>query len=337
MMNQYLGYWIKRYLGEYIISVCNLSMNTLKSYRDTFRLLFRYIFEEYKILPDKVTMSDLTRDVIVEFLEYIETSRHVSISSRNTRLSALKAFAKYLELEAPEYIEWCRIIRDIPKKNGKKRLITYLEKDEMDALLKLPNRQTPQGRRDYALLMFLYNTGARAEEVVSLQVSNIVLPLHKSDSTIPVVTFIGKGGKVRRCPLWQSTVEIMRPFIQGKDESEPIFLNRQGQAMTRFGVYETITKYRAELIDKKPSTKYKRLSPHTIRHTTATHLLQAGVDINIIRSWLGHVSIDTTNIYAEVNIEMKKRAIDSCIPECSEMSQNDWHRDESLLSFLDNL
>lgn len=333
----YLGYWMKRFFNEYIITIRNLSRNTLKSYRDTFRLLIKHMFAKNNKTPDELLITDITKDEVISFLNNLQTNRGISESTRNQRIAAIQSFAKYLSLQAPEHVEWCREMRSIPKKRAEKKLITYLEKAEMDALLEMPDRSTAQGRRDYALLLFLYNTGVRAEEAASMKISALTLPSRKSDKTIPIATILGKGRKTRRCPLWDKTAEILTALTKDRNPEDPVFLNRLGQSITRFGVYEMVTRYGNMLEAKMPAVKDKRISPHTIRHTTATHLLQAGVDINTIRAWLGHVSVNTTNIYAEVNLEMKAKALQTCAPIESAKEKIKWENDENLLTFLENL
>lgn len=333
----YLGYWMKRFFNEYIITIRNLSRNTLKSYRDTFRLLIKHMYAENNKTPDRLLIADITKDIVISFLNNLQANRGISESTRNQRIAAIQSFAKYLSLQAPEHVEWCREMRSIPKKKAEKRLITYLEKAEMDALLEMPDRSTAQGKRDYALLLFLYNTGVRAEEAASMKISALTLPSRKSDKTIPIATILGKGRKTRRCPLWDKTTEILAALTKDRNPEDPVFLNRLGQSITRFGVYEMVTRYGNMLEAKMPAVKDKRISPHTIRHTTATHLLQAGVDINTIRAWLGHVSVNTTNIYAEVNLEMKAKALQTCAPEESGKKKIKWENDENLLTFLENL
>lgn len=200
----------------------------------------------------------------------------------------------------------------------------------MNALLEAPNRKIGQGRRDYALLLFLYNTGARADEAANLKISDLFMEKK-------VVCLHGKGNKTRRCPLWKSTVEELKVQIEKRDSSENVFMNRLNQPITRFGIYTIVGKYAKLVAATYPSILQKRVSPHTIRHTTATHLLQAGVDINTIRAWLGHVSVNTTNIYAEINLKMKAEALACCEVECKNHSSKRWKEDEELMSFLDNL
>lgn len=332
----YVGYWIRRFLCEYLITVRNLSANTQKSYRDTFRLLLPYIGKRVKKNIESIYVEDLSCKQIQAFLNEIENERKCSIKTRNQRLAAVYALAKYVAMNSPEYVEWSRLIHNIPVKKMYRTLITYLEKNEMDALLAAPNQKTEQGWRDYVLLLFLYNTGVRADEAASLVIRNVALTKGKSKG-LAIVTIIGKGGKTRRCPLWEKTNNALTTIIGERAEDQSVFLNRLGQSITRFGIYEMVTRYANQIGKDFPDLKEKRVSPHTIRHTTATHLLQSGVDINTIRAWLGHVSVNTTNIYAEVNMEMKERALKSCEIKGDVRREKRWRDDKNLMDFLDSI
>ena len=327
---KYLSYWIRRFLLEYIITERNLSRNTQLSYRDTFKLLIPFLSKEEKVKAEEILLEHITPDNIILFLENIEKSRKCSASTRNQRLTAIFALSKFVGQNSPEHVEWSRIVHTVPVKKYQKTIITYLDKDEMNALLEAPNRKIGQGRRDYALLLFLYNTGARADEAANLKISDLFMEKK-------VVCLHGKGNKTRRCPLWKSTVEELKVQIEKRDSSENVFMNRLNQPITRFGIYTIVGKYAKLVAATYPSILQKRVSPHTIRHTTATYLLQAGVDINTIRAWLGHVSVNTTNIYAEINLKMKAEALACCEVECKNHSSKRWKEDEELMSFLDNL
>ncbi|HET6892030.1 MAG TPA: tyrosine-type recombinase/integrase, partial [Pyrinomonadaceae bacterium] len=203
---------------------------------------------------------------------------------------------------------------------------------EMDALLSAPDRKTAQGRRDYAVILFLYNTGARADEAAQLRISHLDLS-QTPERYQSSVEIHGKGNKLRRCPLWPQTVNELAPFVERRASSERLFLNRCGRPLTRFGIHTMIERYAKKVSERIPSLRTKRVSPHTIRHTTATHLLRAGVDINTIRAWLGHVSLNTTNIYAEVDLEMKAKALATCQVVASKPAYR-WREDAGLMSFL---
>jgi site-specific recombinase XerD len=215
----------------------------------------------------------------------------------------------------------------IPFKKSTRSVVSYLEKPEMDALLAAPDRQTAQGRRDHALLLFLYNAGTRAEEAAQLHIGDL-------DVASLSVKILGKGGKERRCPLWPITVEELGTLIGSRSPQERVFLNRRGQPITRFGIHTMVERYVAKAKVRLPSLAAKRISPHSIRHTTATHLLRAGVDINTIRAWLGHVSLDTTNIYAETDLEMKAKALAKCEVAGENPTKKRWRDDPALMAFL---
>jgi site-specific recombinase XerD len=325
-----LGGWVRRFLLEHLVEERNLARNTQHSYRDTLVLLLPFIAAKLKKPLDQLTPIDLSADLVRLFLTYVEESRRCSIATRNQRLAALHALARFVGERSPEHIVWCGQIRAIPFKKTTKLIIPYLDKPEMDTLLAAPDRQTSQGRRDYALLLFLYNSGARADEAAQL----IIRDLHSADLFVRIV---GKGSKERQCPLWRATVEALAPLIANRSAAGRVFLNRCGHPITRFGIYAMVERYADEVQAKMPSLATKRVSPHTIRHSTACHLLRAGVDINTIRAWLGHVSLDTTNIYAETDLEMKAKALAMCEVIGKPKTNTHWREDPQLMTFLHSL
>jgi len=282
---------------------------------------------------DKLSVTDLSQDVVRKFLGHIEEKRCCSPRTRNQRLAAVHALARFVAANAPEFIEWAAGVREVPFKRFERPSLCYLDKPEMDALLAVPNPRTPQGCRDHALLLFLYNTGARASEAAGVAVADLAFHPDGSGS----VRLLGKGAKVRHCPLWPTTITALRPLVAGAAEKRPMFLNRRGQPITRFGVHAMVERHAGSAAGTVPSLKNKRVSPHTIRHTTATHLLRAGVDINTIRAWLGHVSIDTTNVYAEVDLEAKAAMIAVCEPATKKKAERTWNNDPELMTFLRGL
>lgn len=185
--SRYAGYWIRRFLCEYLTTVRNLSGNTRKSYRDTFRLMLPHIAGKAHVSIDRLLIEDITPERIQSFLREIEENRHCSIKTGNLRLAAIYAFAKYVSLYSPEHVAWCRTVHTVPVKKAEQTLITCLEKEEMDTLLKAPNRDTKQGWKDYTLMLFLYNTGARADEVASLSVNDIFIP-NSTNKGVAIVT-----------------------------------------------------------------------------------------------------------------------------------------------------
>ena len=329
-----LAPWIKRFLLEYLPTDRNFARNTQHSYRDALRLLVIFASAMLHRKPDELLVEDLGADLVRRFLRHIEEKRRCSVSTRNQRLAALRTLATFIGERSPEHLSWCAQVRSVPFKKSEHRPVGYLEKDEIDALLAAPDCGSRLGSRDHALLLFLYNTGARAGEVAQLTVADLRLcgPQGKSQS---FVQLRGKGNKVRLCPLWASTTAVLKELVRGRTEEERVFLGRSSRAMTRFGVHDIVTRYARMTRGKRAGVRHKRIGPHTIRHTTATHLLRAGVDINTIRAWLGHVSIDTTNIYAESDLEMKAKALAMC--EASSSRRKRWRDNPDLLRFLAQL
>jgi integrase/recombinase XerD len=330
-----LGPWVRRFLMEHMVSERNLSRNTQRSYRDTLRLLLPSITRQTRKPVDRLAVIDVSSDRLRQFLSELEEKRGCAISTRNQRLAAIHALARFISLHAPELVEWCGQIRTVPFKKAPRSLVTYLEKPEMDALLAIPDLRTAQGCRDHALLLFLYNAGTRADEAAQVRISDLTLP-QVPDRDLASVMIRGKGNKSRQCPLWSQTVRELTLLVQGRDPNEHVFLNRCGRPITRFGIYTLVERCVARAVKDVPSLATKRVSPHTIRHTTATHLLRSGVDINTIRAWLGHVSLETTNVYAEVDLEMKAKALASC--EVKEgKTKKPWREDKGLMEFLKTL
>jgi site-specific recombinase XerD len=327
-----LGSWIRRFLMEYLVGERNLARNTQRSYRDAVRLLVVFTAAKVHKKPDELLIPDIDADLLRTFLRHIEEKRKCSVSSRNQRLAAIHALAGFIAERCPEYLDWCAQLRAVKSKRSAPVPVCYLEKPEIDALLDAPSPATKLGSRDRALLLFLYNSGARAEEAAKLCIED--LNLHSgADGKLSSVCLHGKGGKVRICPLWASTTVTLKNLVAGRDIKGRVFLNRLSEPLTRFGIHEIVTRYARAAMSRVPDMSKKRIGPHTIRHTTATHLLRAGVDINTIRAWLGHVSINTTNIYAETDLEMKAKALGLCAVK-SKRSAKHWRDNHDLMDFL---
>lgn len=329
--NQLLGPWIRRFLMEHLIGERNLTRATQANYRDALALLMPFAAEKTGRAIDRLSIEQLSPELVRRFLLHLEKERGSSIATRNQRLAAIHSLAKFIGTRSPEHLAWCGQIRATPFKKAPRPSIPYLEKDEFDALLAAPDLQTTLGRRDHAILLFLYNTGARADETARAAISDLIR------GSSPAVKIFGKGGKTRHCPLWDSTLDALKPLILDRPASEPLFLNRQGKQITRFGIFELVKRYAAAAGSRMAGLRLKRVSPHTIRHTTAVHLLRAGVDINTIRAWLGHVSLDTTHIYAEVDVEMKAKALARCEIASVTTRKKNWSSDRSLMAFLRSL
>lgn len=327
--NNLVAIWVRRFLLEHVVGDLNLARNTQASYRDALALFLPFAAKQTRQAVDQLEVERLSPEVVRLFLAHLEGKRHCSVTTRNQRLAAIHAFARFVGKRSPEHLAWCAGLTAIPFKKAPKGTLPYLEKPEMDAVLTAPDRRTSQGARDYALLLFLYNAGARADEAARLRVADLEL------GPTPAARILGKGSKTRLCPLWTSTASTLRGLIAGRGAQDPVFRNRRREGITRFGIYALVKRCAAQAAQSVPSVGNKRVSPHVIRHTTAVHLLRAGVDINTIRAWLGHASLDTTNIYAEVDLEMKAKALSQCaIPDARRRS---CHRQPGLMAFLKSL
>lgn len=301
-----LAPWVKRFLLEHLVAERNLARNTQVSYRDSLALLLPFVSDKQQIDVDRLQIEDVSADLVRAFLTHLEHERGCAVLTRNQRLAAIHSLARFIGRRSPEHAAWCSEVRSVPFKRAAKAVIGYLDKHEVEALLRAPDRRTVLGARDHALLLFLYNSGARADEAAALRVGSLQL------GTSASVRILGKGNKWRVCPLWLKTVDALRPLATTRKPEDPVFRGRTGESMTRFGVHRVVTTCAAHAAEQVESMRAKRISPHMIRHTTAVHLLRAGVDINTIRAWLGHVSLDTTHIYAEVDLEMKAKAL-ACV------------------------
>ena len=273
-----LGPWVRRFLLEHLVAERNLARNTQVSYRDTLALLLPFGSKHGGRAIDRMTVEDLTPSVVRRFLGHLEHDRKCSVVTRNQRLATIRSLAQFIGMRSPAHVAWCAEIRATPFKKTAKTGIGYLEKSEMDALLVQPDRRTALGDRDHALLLFLYNSGARANEAAKLTIGSLQLGAQSS------VRLHGKANKFRTCPLWPVTATSLSRLIANRGKSEPVFLNRCNQPLTRFGIHRLVTRYAEQASRTVPSINAKRVSPHTIRHTTAVHLLRAGVDINTIRA-----------------------------------------------------
>jgi len=325
-----LGPWLRRFLVEYIVTERNLARNTRTSYRDAFSLLLPFVSRKLRKPVDRLAVRDLTSGLVLKFLAHLEEDRGCSVRTRNQRLAAIRAFARFVSSRDPAHVEWCGHIRAIASKKSMSLPVGWLTRTEMEALLAVPDRKSSRGRREYALLLFLYNTGARVSEATQLKVRD--LKLGRGNGGHDLATLHGKGGKTRQCPLWPETERVLANEILNREAEAPVFVSRLVTQFTRFGVYRLIERCAARV----PELAGRTITPHVIRHTTACHLILAGVDINTIRAWLGHVSISTTNIYAEIDLTLKANAVALC-----ELGQprpaRSWKEDKDLMAFLKSL
>lgn len=334
MKTNHLSTYIRSFLEDYLTLQKDFSRNTILSYRDTIKLFLTFNAVERKKSVTDLTLGDLSPKMVIHFLQHLEKKRANSKQTRNIRLACLHSFFRYLANREPLISEHCQRILAIPfKRNLSSSIVEYLEREEMKAILQAVDCRNLDGYRNYTLFFFMYNTGARVGEVVSLYVR--ALQLERPFQ----VRFRGKGEKERLCPLWPETVRLLRSLFKqrGVDSKSdaPVFVNHRGQCLTRYGVRYLLDKYVQIAARKCPSLKGKHIHPHSIRHTTAMHLLQSGVDINTIRAWLGHAHLETTNRYAEINLEMKRKALDNYLPITK--TKTLWKPSQQLLQWLESL
>lgn len=325
-----LGPWLRRFFTEYIVTERNLAVNTRNSYRDTFRLLLPFIKTKARKPIERLLIQDIASARVLEFLNHIENERGCTVQTRNLRLSAIRTFARYVSSREPQFVEWATSIRSIATKKTQPLPLSWLNKEEMEALIGKPDARSQRSQMEYALLLFLYNTGARVSEVTQLKVGS--LKLDQGNGRDALVTLHGKGGRTRQCPLWQLTEKTLAGLIQNRRPEDPVFTSQLGQAYTRYGIYRLVERRAAAV----PALANRKVTPHSIRHSSACQLLRAGVDLNTIRAWLGHVSLETTNVYVQIDWEMKSQAMQICDTLVQE-SARPWKPDTKLMAFLNSL
>ena len=318
------------YFSTYLPETCGVSPNTCNSYRDAFKLLLLYFQEEKGVPANRIELRMLNRNLASDFLDWLEVQRKVSVTTRNQRLAAMKAFAHYVQYRNPEYLENCTDIITMRPKKHEKPVIPFLTEDELKALLAQPDPSTRHGLRDLTLLSLLYDSGARVQEITDLQLKDIRL------TNPAMVTLTGKGRKARQVPLMKETCTLLDTYIRNFDlNSEPLtaplFFNKKGEALSRYGITYILKKYvsKAEL-----DGSARKISPHGLRHTKAMHLLRAGVNMIYIRDFLGHVDISTTEVYARIDAEMKRKVFEEKVPNFTPNTTMPWEEDKDLLQWL---
>lgn len=324
---------LRAFFTDYLPGLRGMSPHTIQSYRDALVLLLRFLTAIKNTDTDRLDLADITPEMVISFLQHLETSRHNTVSTRNVRLAAIHAFFRYLAGHDPSRLEQAQQILDIPFKRTGVQSIDYLNYDEIQAVLNSVDRATAGGRRDYALLALMFNTGARVQEILDLHAHDLQL------SRPYQVRLCGKGRKVRICPLWPQMAEVLRAFcaecgLESRTVA-PVFLNRRGEPLTRFGVRYILAKYCQRAQSITPSLAGKKLHPHSMRHSTAIFLLKSGVDLVSISHWLGHANINTTHRYATLDLEMKREALARAkYPDGHPKALSSWRLDADLLTWL---
>ena len=333
MKSSSLASLLHAFFHEWMGNQRNLSHHTVCSYRDSWKLFLRFASEHKRCEITKLALADLQASEVLGFLEHLEKERKVSISTRNCRLAAIHSFFTFVAHREPLAIGQCAEIARIPVKKTSQPAMCYLDAEEITAILREPDRSRLEGQRDHALLAFLYNTGARIQETLD------VCPRAIRFESPAQVELLGKGRKSRICPLWPETVAVLEALLrrQPRADDEPIFVNRYGQPLGAAGVRFKLKQYVRVAAQHMPSLATKRVTPHTWRHSVGVQLVAAGVDVTVIRNWLGHARLDTTNHYARANLETKRKALEQVDPTTKPGKPPRWRRNPDLLSWLDSL
>ncbi|WP_018857985.1 site-specific integrase [Rhizobium sp. 42MFCr.1] len=331
--NNRFPHLLRAFFYEWLAEQRNASIHTVRSYRDAWRLFLRFVAQRSGKKVAMITLIDLTAGEVIAFLGHAEHERGGTIGTRNCRLAAIRSFFNFVATRDPGLIAQCVEILNIPIKRGPVSEPCYLDPIEVTAILAQPDRSTLEGMRDHALLSLLYNSGARIQEALDLCPDAIRF---ESPSCVRLT---GKGRKERICPLWPETVMLLKKLLerQPRAPDQQLFVNRYGEPLSASGVRFKLAAYVRAAAETTPTLRDKHVTPHAFRHATAVHLISAGIDVTVIRSWLGHVSLDTTNHYARANLETKRKALEQVSAPETPGHQPSWKRDASVLAWLDTL
>jgi integrase/recombinase XerD len=327
--------FLRRFLTGHLAGLRGCSANTIASYRDTFKLLISWFRDERQVPPGKLTLDRIDAAAVTGFLNWLETERHNSISTRNQRLAAISSFCTWMQTQDPARMACWQDILAIPAKKQDRPALSHLTAGQARRLLAQPDRSTRQGRRDATLLATLYDTGARVQELADLAVRDIRLQ-HPA-----LASLTGKGRKTRHVPLAGNTTELLAAYLAehrldepGHDD-HPVFYGQHRARLSRGGIAWIIRKYQAQIHD--PLLAGASISPHTLRHSKAMHLYEAGVPLPYIRDILGHVDLSTTEIYARASTEAKRKALEAAYPGIVTSDLPEWNQDPGLLDWLTSL
>ena len=322
---------LQQFFLERLMQQRNASAQTVAAYRDSFRLLLQFAQRHRGKAPEQLALSDLDAPLILAFLNYLEKERHNKIRSRNARFAAIRSFLHFAAFKEPTALPTIQRVLAIPMKRFDKPLLGFLSRSEMQAILDAPNARTWCGHRDRVMFTVFYNTGGRVSEIIRLQVADVVL------DGCAAVRLHGKGRKERSVPLWRTTVIEIRKWL-ARTHARPdqlLFPNRSGERMSRPAVTARLKLAARRAAVTCPQLAKRDVSPHLIRHSTATHMLQAGVDITVIALWLGHESVATTHMYVEADLAMKQRALNAV--QSPKIKQTRYQPTDRILHFLETL
>lgn len=327
---------LTEFLSIYLPTQKNVSKNTILSYRDTFKLLIKYCQEMKQIVIERMPLNDLSKELLTDFLQWLEIERKSSISTRNQRLAAIHSFFRYVQVEEPAGILHFQKVISISTKKTQKTVVEHLTPEAVKLLLEQPDKHTSKGRRNLTLISVLYDSGARVQELIDVRISDVVFEPHA------VITLTGKGNKTRKVPIMKNTAALLQNYLlenrldKSWKNEYPLFTNSQNHKLTKEGVAHIIAKY--VVCARQTSTLVPaKVNVHMLRHSKAMHLLQAGVNLIYIRDFLGHVDLKTTELYARADTEMKRKAIENVHPDLIDSNLPDWNKDQALLSWLAEL
>lgn len=327
--------YLSAFLTDYLPKQRGTSQNTIRSYRDCFKLLLKYFEHEKGVNINRITLGDIDRVLVLEFLSWLEKERGCSVATRNQRLAAIESYFKYISADNPELLYQMQQISSIRIKKSPRPVISYLTVASMKTLLEVIDTTHPQGRRDLTMLSLLYDSGARVQELIDLNAEDIHL------GGFPTVDVLGKGKKHRAIPLTEATGSILAKYKKEfrldlpQTQCSPLFLNKFGHRFTREGITYTLQKY-ASLANALDPGIPPKITPHILRHTKSMHLIEAGVDLVSIRDFLGHVDLSTTDIYAKTNVEEKRKAL-SKVENLITVELKPWNEDKTLMEFLSSI
>lgn len=322
---------LQRFFTDRLCTQMEASANTVAGYRDTFRLFLRFAGEQRGKEPTRLRIEDLDADMVADFLLHVETTRRNSARSRNTRLAAIRSFFRYVAMNEPAHLLHCQRILAMPSKRHVKRTVNFLDAEEIAALLAAPDRSGWGGRRDHAILLVALQTGLRASELIGLSCRDVVL------GTGAHVRCDGKGRKERCTPLRRDTAKLLEVWLKERrgESDQPLFPTTRGGRLSRDALEHLVRRHVITATETCPTLGAKRISPHTLRHSTAMDLLQHGVDQAVIALWLGHESVKTTQIYTHADMQLKEKALSRMATPTA--SPGRYRPDDKLLAFLEAL
>jgi len=333
------AWYLSRFLTEYLSGEKNLSTNTIAVYRDTFRLFLLFCEKKMKVTPAQINISLLTKELVIDYLNWLELERKCTIKTRNQRLSCIHGFLKYVQKELPESLFELQRILGIPSKKTGKTIVPYLTEDELKILFKQPDIRTKQGKRDLVLLILMYDSAARVQELANLKIKNIRL------NSPAVIALHGKGNKIRNVPILGRTKDLLTGYLEEQKKypwgiaiaDTPLFYNQKHQPLTWWGISYILNGY-VELARKDIGfTVNFPVTPHVLRHSKAMGMLKSGINLIYIRDFLGHSNVTTTEVYARADCELKRKALEESYKELYTDEMPRWDDDENLMQLLKNL